>query len=75
MKRHVITFTEVVKCITTRGGNMDISKMTVRQLRLVLKELSMGGLGVKDIRLAHAIEDEINNRKGLVNGGQSTRRN
>jgi hypothetical protein len=49
--------------------------MTVRQLRVVLKELSIGGLGVKDIMLAHSIEDEIYKRKGLSNVGQSTRSN
>jgi hypothetical protein len=43
---------------------MDIKNMTVRQLKTLLKQLSIVSLGVKDIILKNAIEDELNNRKG-----------
>lgn len=43
---------------------MDIKNMTVRQLKTLLKQFSIVSLGVKDIILKNAIEDELNNRKG-----------
>jgi hypothetical protein len=42
---------------------MDIKTMTVRQLKTLLKQFSIVSLGVKDIILKNAIEDELNNRK------------
>ena len=42
---------------------MDIKNMTVRQLKTLLKQFSIVSLGVKDIILKNAIEDELNNRK------------
>ena len=44
---------------------MDIKKMTVKQLKTLLKQFSKVSLGVSDIVLKHAIEDELNNRKGV----------
>jgi hypothetical protein len=44
---------------------MDIKTMTVRQLKTLLKQFSIVSLGVRDIVLKNAIEDELNNRKGL----------
>ena len=41
---------------------MNIKDMTVRQLRTLLKQFSIVSLGVKDILLKHAIEDELNAR-------------
>ena len=41
---------------------MNIKQMTIRQLKVALKELPEGGLGVKDIILKHMIEDEIYRR-------------
>jgi len=43
---------------------MDIKKMTVRQLKTLLKQFSIVSLGVKDIILKNAIEDELKNREG-----------
>jgi hypothetical protein len=42
---------------------MDIKTMTVRQLKTLLKQFSIVSLGVRDIVLKNAIEDELNNRK------------
>jgi hypothetical protein len=42
---------------------MDIKNMTVRQLKTLLKQFSSVSLGVKDIILKNAIEEELNNRK------------
>ena len=42
---------------------MDIKNMTVRQLKTLLKQFSIVSLGVKDIILKNAIEEELNNRK------------
>jgi hypothetical protein len=42
---------------------MDIKTMTVRQLKTLLKQFSIVSLGVRDIILKNAIEDELNNRK------------
>jgi len=42
---------------------MDIKTMTVKQLKTLLKQFSIVSLGVKDIILKNAIEDELNNRK------------
>jgi hypothetical protein len=42
---------------------MDIKNMTVRQLKTLLKQFSIVSLGVRDIVLKNAIEDELNNRK------------
>ena len=39
--------------------------MTVRQLKALLKQFSVVSLGVRDIVLKHAIEDELHNRKGV----------
>jgi len=44
---------------------MDIKNMTVRQLKTLLKQFSIVSLGVKDIILKNAIEEELNNRKGV----------
>jgi hypothetical protein len=44
---------------------MDIKNMTVRQLKTLLKQFSSVSLGVKDIILKNAIEEELNNRKGV----------
>jgi hypothetical protein len=41
---------------------MDITKMTVRQLKTLLKQFSLVSLGVNDIMLKNAIEDEIEKR-------------
>jgi hypothetical protein len=46
---------------------MDIKNMTVRQLKALLKQLSVVSLGVNDIMLKHEIEDELNERKGFNN--------
>ena len=42
---------------------MNIKTMTVRQLKTLLKQFSIVSLGVRDIVLKNAIEDELNNRK------------
>jgi hypothetical protein len=41
---------------------MNLKDMTVKQLRTLLKQFSTVSLGVKDILLKHAIEDELNAR-------------
>jgi hypothetical protein len=41
---------------------MDIKTMTVRQLKTLLKQFSIVSLGVKDIILKNAIEEELNKR-------------
>ena len=43
---------------------MDIKKMTVRQLKTLLKQFSIVSRGVKYIILKNAIEDELKNREG-----------
>jgi hypothetical protein len=45
---------------------MDIKTMTVRQLKTLLKQFSIVSLGVRDIVLKNAIEDELNNRKEVL---------
>jgi hypothetical protein len=44
---------------------MDIKTMTVRQLKTLLKQFSIVSLGVRDIVLKNAIEDELNARGKL----------
>jgi hypothetical protein len=41
---------------------MNLKDMTVRQLRTLLKQFSVVSLGVSDLVLKHAIEDELNAR-------------
>jgi hypothetical protein len=41
---------------------MDISKMSVAGLRVLIKCIQSSSMGVKDIMLVHAIEDEIARR-------------
>jgi hypothetical protein len=43
---------------------MDIREMTVKELKTLLKQFSGVSLGVRDIMLKHAIQDEIQARKG-----------
>ena len=40
----------------------DLKNMSVKQLRSLLKELSVQSMGVKDVAFKHAIEDEISRR-------------
>jgi hypothetical protein len=42
---------------------MDLKSKTVKELRTMLKEIKSASMGVRDIILTHAIEDEIANRK------------
>jgi hypothetical protein len=44
---------------------MDIKNMTIRQLKTLLKQFSIVSLGVRDIVLKNAIEDELNARGKL----------
>jgi hypothetical protein len=41
---------------------MDLKSKTVKELRTMLKEIKSVSMGVKDIILVHAIEDEIASR-------------
>ena len=42
---------------------MNLKSKTVRQLRVMLKEIKSASMGVKDIMLVHAIEDELATRQ------------
>jgi hypothetical protein len=44
---------------------MNIKNMTVRQLKALLKQFSVVSLGVNDLVLKHAIEDELHARGKL----------
>jgi hypothetical protein len=41
---------------------MNLQSKTIRQLKTMLKEIKSTSMGVKDIMLMHAIEDEIAKR-------------
>jgi len=42
---------------------MDIKNMTVKELKALLKQFSVVSLGVRDIVLKQAIEDELQARR------------
>ena len=42
---------------------MDLQSLTIRQLKTMLKQFSVVSLGVRDIILMHAIEDELARRQ------------
>ena len=42
---------------------MNLKSKTVRQLRTMLKEIKSASMGVKDIELVYAIEDELAGRQ------------
>jgi hypothetical protein len=44
---------------------MNLKDMTVRQLKTLLKQFSIVSLGVSDLVLKHAIEDELRARGKL----------
>jgi hypothetical protein len=44
---------------------INTKNMTVKQLKTLLKQFSIVSLGVKDIALKHAIEDELHARGKL----------
>ena len=41
---------------------MNLKSKTVRQLKVMLKEIKSASMGVKDIMLVYAIEDELASR-------------
>jgi hypothetical protein len=42
---------------------MNLKHLTIKQLKVLLKEISLVSIGVKDIVLKHAILDELEGRK------------
>jgi hypothetical protein len=42
---------------------MNLEHLTIKELKVLLKEISLVSIGVKDIFIKHAILDELERRK------------